>query len=55
VGEWDDERASVTGREITGNIPGKMLHLSRRDRRVLALVYAAPIVLLLVIVALWTR
>jgi hypothetical protein len=53
--EWDDERASITGREVTSNIPGKQLQVSPRDRKVLALVYAAPIVILIVIIAFWAR
>jgi hypothetical protein len=41
--EWDDERASITGREIASNIPPKLFPISERERkRLLALAMIVP-------------
>jgi hypothetical protein len=43
MGEWDDERASITGRQIDCNIPPKAIPTSERERkRLLALMWIVP-------------
>jgi hypothetical protein len=43
MGEWDDERACITGREIASNIPSKEVPVSERERkRLLKFVVIVP-------------
>ena len=35
MNDWDDERPSITGREIQSNIPGKKFPSTRRERMAL--------------------
>jgi hypothetical protein len=54
MGEWDDERASITGREVASNIPPKVLPISERERkRLLKFVVIVPGAVVLAFLLAW--
>jgi hypothetical protein len=54
MNDWDDERASISGREIQSNIPPKAFPMSARERkRLLLLMWIVPSVVAIAWLLRW--